>query len=196
MDIKTLESLGLNVAELGERIVDQAVGALLNATGFNPDTEEETRYETRFKREIESRIQKTVDSKIAALAEEHLLPRIGEMIETANLQKTNTYGEPKGPPMTFIEYIAACAETYMFDDVDYHGKSKAELAAKGNSTYDFRSAGPRLTVLMKSYIQDTLDKAAKAAVSDVNKVIAANIEKAAKDAIKNASSAIKVAVTV
>ena len=98
MDINTLKALGISPEELGSRIVDQAVETLLNTTGFNPDTEEETRYESRFKREIEARVKQAVDDKIAALAAVHLVPRVGEMIENANMQKTNGYGEPKGEP--------------------------------------------------------------------------------------------------
>ena len=69
MDINTLKALGISPEELGSRIVDQAVETLLNTTGFNPDTEEETRYESRFKREIEARVKQAVDDKIAALAQ-------------------------------------------------------------------------------------------------------------------------------
>lgn len=191
MDIKTLEALGVSPEVLGDRIVDQAVEVLLSASGFDPDTEEETRYESRFKREIENRIQKAVDEKIAALAAVHLVPKVGEMIEKANLRKTNQYGEPKGEPMTFIEYIASRADAYMSEDVDLNGKSKAEA----NDSYNWRACGPRLTVLMRSYIRDTLEKAAKTALTDVNKVVAQNIEKAARDAIASAASAIKVSVS-
>jgi hypothetical protein len=194
MDIKTLEALGISAEELGQRIVDQAVETLLSSTGFNPDTEEETRYESRFKREIESRIQKAVDDKIAALAAAHLIPRVGELIESADMRKTNGYGEPKGPSMTFKEYIAHRAEQYMVEDVDYHGKSKAELEARGESSYNWRNCGPRLTVLMRLYIAETLQKHATAAVTDVNKVIAKNIEQAARDAIASAAANLKVAV--
>ena len=190
MDIETLKALGLSVEDLGGRIVDQAVDMLLSSTGFNPDTEEETRYESRFKREIESRVQKAVDEKIAALAAVHLIPRVGEMIEKANLLQTNKYGEPKGEPMTFIEYIASRAEVYMSEDVDMHGKSKSE-----SGDYSWRVSGPRLTVLMRSYIRETLEKHAKDAIKDVNAVVAKNIEKAARDAITNAASAMKVSVT-
>lgn len=189
MDVKTLESLGLNVEELGNRIVDQAVFSILNASGFNPETEEEVRYESKFKREIEARIQRAVDDKIAALAEVHLLPRVGEMIETANLRPTNNYGEPKGEPMTFIEYIASRADAYMSEDVDLNGKNKSE------GDYNWRSAGPRLTVLMRSYIRHTLEEHAKKAVADVNTAVAKNIEKAAKDAITAAAGALKISVS-
>ena len=191
MDIKTLEALGISAETLGDRIVEQAVDVLLNTTGFDPDSEEETRYESRFKKEIAARIQKAVDEKIAALASVHLIPKVGEMIEKANLLKTNQYGEPKGLPMTFIEYIASRAEVYMSEDVDYHGKSKAE----SGDTYNWKASGPRLTVLMRNYIRDTLESHAKQAIKDVNSVVAKNIEKAAKDAITAASAAMKVSVS-
>lgn len=188
MDIETLKALGMSVEDLGDRIVDQAVNTLLSSTGFNPDTEEETRYESRFKREIETRIKKAVDEKIAALAAVHLIPRVGEMIEKANLRQTNKYGEPKGEPMTFIEYIASRAEVYMSEDVDMHGKTKSE------GDYNWRVSGPRLTVLMRSYIRETLERHAKEAIKDVNAVVAKNIEKAARDAITKAAAALKVSV--
>lgn len=195
MDIKTLEALGISKEELAERIIESAVDQLLSSTGFNPETEEEVRYESRFKREVEARVQKAVDAKIAALAETHVLPRVGEMIEAADMRKTNRYGEPTSPSMTFKEYIAHRADVYMTEDVDYHGNSKADLEAKNESTYSWRSCGPRLTVLMRSYIRDSLEKQAKAAIADVNKVIAKNIEQAAKDAITAAATSLKVAVS-
>lgn len=190
MDIKTLESLGLNIESLADRVVDQAVDTLLNSTGFNPDTEEETRYESRFKREIADRIQKAVDEKIAALAAVHLVPRVGELIESADMRKTNEWGESKSPPMTFKEYIAHRAENYMTEDVDINGKSRVE----SNDSY-WRKCGPRLTVLMQMYIRDHLQKCAAAAVTDINKVIAKNIEQAAREAIASAAAGLKVSVS-
>lgn len=195
MDIKTLEALGVSAEDLADRIVDQAVTTLLSSAGFDPDTEQETSYESRFKREIESRIQKAVDLKIAALAEEHLIPRVGELIEQANMVKTNQWGESKSAPMSFKEYIAHRAEVYMTEDVNFHGLSKADLEARNESTYDWRKCGPRLTVLMQRYISDSLEKHAKAAITDVNKVIAKSIENAARDAITAAAAAVKVSAS-
>ncbi|MDP2074606.1 hypothetical protein [Hydrogenophaga sp.] len=190
MDLKSLEALGITAEDLTQRIVDQAVESLLESSGYDPENDRETTYESRFKREIEKRLQEAVDAKISALAAEHLVPKVGELIEKTNMRKTNSYGEPKGEPMTFIEYIASRADAYMSEDVDYHGKSRAE-----GDSYNWRSCGPRLTVLMRSYIQDTLEKHATAAVSDVNKVIAENIKKAAMQAITNAAAAIKVSAS-
>lgn len=194
MDIKTLEALGVSAEDLTERIIDQAVHALLYSTGFNPETEEEVTYENKFKKAIEAKIQQTVDTKIAAIAAEHILPKVGDLIEQADMRQTSKYGEPKGEPMTFKEYIAYRAESYMTEDVDYFGASKADLEAKNESTYNWRSSGPRLSVLMKLYIKDSMEKAAKTAVTDVNAVIAKNIEKAAKDAIASTLANLKVSI--
>lgn len=190
MDIQALEALGITKEDLTERIVDKAVEELLNTTGFDPESEHETSYESRFKREIEKRIQAAVDEKIGALAAVHLVPRVGEMIESINMRKTNQYGEPKGASMTFIEYIASRAEAYMSEDVNLQAQSKDEAG----DSYNWRSCGPRLTVLMRNYIRDTLETHAKNAIVDVNKVIAKNIEKAARDAITSAAAALKVSV--
>lgn len=190
MDIKTLEALGISPEALGARVVDQCVDTLLNSTGFNPETEEEVRYESRFKREIEARIQAAVDAKIAAVAATHVLPRVGEMIESANMRRTNNYGEPKGEALSFKEYIAHRAEVYMTENVDVNGRSREEA----DGAYGWRAVGPRLTVLMQNYIRDTLERHAKAAITDVNRAIAKNIEMAARDAIAAAAAKLKVTV--
>lgn len=191
MDIKSLEALGITAEDLTQRIVDQAVESLLSSNGYDPENDHEVTYESRFKKEIAKRLQEAVDKKISDLAAVHLVPRVGEMIEQANLQKTNQYGEKKGDPMTFIEYIASRASTYMSEDVDMNGKSKAE----SGDSYNWRVSGPRLTVLMRMYIRDTLEAHAKKAVTDVNTVIAKNITKAAQDAITAASTALKVQIS-
>lgn len=188
MDIAILEALGIDKEILAERIVDQAVCALLSASGFDPETETETLYESRFKGEIGNKVKQAVDLKIAAIAAEHLIPKVGEMIEKADMRKTNNYGEPVSPPMTFKEYIAHRAETYMSEPVNAKCESKTECG----DSYNWRSEGPRLTVLMRGYIRSTLEKHAKEAVTDVNKVIAANLEKAAKEAIAAASANLKI----
>jgi len=190
MDIATLEALGVNKEDLAERIVGQAVHALLYSTGYGEDEEEST-YASKFKSEIERRVKDAVDAKINALAQEHVIPRVGELIEQTDMRKTNSYGEPKSPSMTFKEYIADRAAIYMTEDVDSQGRSKAE----STDSYNFRIAGPRLTVLMKMYIRDSMETAAKGAVNDVNKVIAKNIAKAATDAISTMANSISVTVS-
>ena len=190
MDIKTLEALGLDAETLGNRIVDQAVDALLYSKGFNPDDDAEVTYESRFKQHIDKRIQAAVDTKISEIAEMNIIPKVGEIISSTSLQETNIYGEVRGPKLTFIEYLAHRAETYMSEMVDSNGKSKTEA-----NEYNWRSCGPRLSVLMRLCIREHLERAARAAITDVNKAIAKNIEDAAREAIAAAANSIKVNVS-
>mgnify|MGYP003436787963 CR=1 FL=1 len=76
MDLSTLQALGITPEELTQRIVDQAVEALLTSTGYDADNDMEATYESRFKRDIAAKVQKAVDAKISALAEEHLIPKV------------------------------------------------------------------------------------------------------------------------
>lgn len=191
MDIKTLEALGVSATDLADRIVQQAVHTLLHSVGYDEDGEEFSQ-SSRFQQQIQQRVKDAVDQKIDAMFAEHVLPRVGEIIESADMRKTSSYGEPKGEPMTFKEYIASRAETYMSEKVDYNGNSKDE----SRDSYNWRESGPRLTVLMKLYIKDSLEKSAKSAINDVNKVIAKNIEQAAKDAITSCAASLKVAATI
>lgn len=195
MDIKTLEALGITPETLGNRIVDQAVEVLLSTNGFDSDTDQESRYESQFKKAIGTKIQQAVDGKIAALAAEYLVPRVGELIEKADMCKTNCYGEARTPSMSFKEYLAYRAETYMVEVVDSNGNSKADLEAKHESPYYWHPCGPRLSVLMKLHLKETMEKTAKEALAEVNEAVAKNMEEAAKDAIKKAAAAIKVSVS-
>lgn len=189
MDIKTLEALGVIPADLAERVVEQAVNALLESVGYDSEGEEFSQA-SKFKKQINQRVQEAVDRKVDAMFAQYVLPRVGEIIEAADMRKTSAYGEPKGEPMTFKEYIANRAETYMSEKVDYNGVSKSD----SRDSYQWREYGPRLAVLMQLYIRDTMDKAAKSAVTNVNKEIAKNIEQAAKDAIAKCAENISITV--
>ena len=195
MDIKTLQALGISPETLGDRIVDQAVETLLSATGFDPEYDQEVSYASRFQKEIASRIQKAVDAKIAALAEEHLVPKVGELIENSDLRKTNSFGEPTSPSMTFKEYLASRADVYMSENTDWQGRSKDEATAR-NDGHNWKVAGPRLVVLMQLFIKESMEAAAKSAITDINKVIAKNIEQAAAAAIAAAANAVTVSVNM
>jgi hypothetical protein len=117
------------------------------------------------------------------------------MIESCNMRQTNAYGEPKGPSMTFKEYLAHRAQTYMTEDVDSSGRSKADLETKGESTYNWRNAGPRLATMMRAHIAAELERNAKAALASVNEEVVKSLQKAAIDAIQKTASAVKVSVS-
>ena len=195
MDLKTLEVLGISAEDLKEKIIQRAVDALLTTSGFDPECGQEVSYESNFKREILNRIQKAVDRKISEIYEEYLLPKVGELIERSSMTETNRFGEPTSAPMTFKEYLAHRAETYMMEPVNYAGYSQSDLSAKGSSTYNWKASGPRLVVLMKLHIRESLESTARAALSEVNKAIAKSMTEAAQRAIMDTASTVKLSVS-
>lgn len=189
MDAKMLETLGITKEDLIERIVGRAVNEMLSSSGFDPESDSDVSYESKFQRAIQERVQKAVDLKISQIAEIHLIPKVGQIIENLNLRRTNNYGEPKGEPMGFVEYIASRADAYMSETVNSDGKSKEE-----SSGSFWRGSNTRVAHLVRCYIQSTLESHAKAALKDVNAVIVKGFEKAARDAITAAASAVKITV--
>jgi len=189
VNIDTLELLGISKEILISKVVDNCVEALLYGNDFDEDGTE-TRYVSKFKLEIEKKIQKIVDDKITEIANVYIVPKIGEMVESANLQITNGFGEPIGPRKTFIEYIADRASNYMSEKVNCNGISKAE----SDRPYDWRESGPRITVLMQMYIKEVLEQTARNSMKDVNSIMVKAIRQSAIDAVSAVAKDFKISI--
>lgn len=190
MDIETLKSLGLDIASLQERIVEQAVETLL----FHKDVDEDgNEYvsSTRLREETRKRVEKLIEEKLSLAFERHIVPKFDSVMESMVFTPTNRWGERKGETKTLTEYLEHRCTAYMTEEVDLNGKSKDET----DRSYDWRAHGPRLTVMMRRYISDTLEKYAKAAVTDVNSKLADLMTSAARDAIAKVAAGAKVAIT-
>lgn len=184
MNQEMLQTLGITADDLIERIVSRAVDELLNPRAYNDDSISDD-----MARKVLALVQSAVDAKVSEVARDHLIPRIGELIEKATLTETNRFGEPKNEPMSFVEYLANCAERYMTEDVNSEGLNRSE------GDYRWSKVGPRITVLMKLRIKEALEEHTKRALKDVNAELAKAMQKAAADAISSAASAIKVSIS-
>ena len=70
-----------------------------------------------------------------------------------------------------------------------------DMLEEASGGYGWTKSGPRLTVLMKLYIKESMEKAARAAVNDVNKALAKSLETAARDAIHETAAKLKIAIS-
>jgi len=188
MDLQSLEALGISAEDLTNRIVDKAVDCLLSETAFDEDDDEYV-VPTDLKRRLDKAVKAQVDTKIAALAEQHVLPRVSEMIENLTLQETNKWGEKTGASLTFIEYLTQRADAYMQEPVNHNGKTKAE------ETYNWSKSTSRVAYLINSHLHYSIEAAMKAALKDANSSIAKGLEDAVKTALQQATARLKVAVT-
>jgi len=153
----TLESLGLTNEELAERVVDNLTRHLLDS--------EFDSIESR----IHTKIKECADESVAKFANEHVLGRVDEYIAGLVLQGTNQWGEAKGEPMTFVEYLVKRAAEYMTEKVNFHGKTQKEEG------YNWRGSQTRLAYMIDSHLQYSIKRAMKAFLKEADTTLANGI---------------------
>jgi len=186
----TLESLGFTKEDLQERLVGHLAAQILSGKTYDEDGNEE--YEdSQFKRKLEERLKQHMTDRVNAIAEARLLPHVTSIMENLVLQTTNKWGEKKGQPVTFIEYLVQRAEAYIQEEVNYQGKSKAEA-----DSYNWSKNTTRIAYMINAHLQYNIEIAMKKALQTANASIAEGIEKAVKIQLEQIVNSVKVGVQV
>ncbi|TXH43920.1 MAG: hypothetical protein E6Q97_33490 [Desulfurellales bacterium] len=185
----TLEELGITKEELAERVVDRITDQLLRGYEFDEEGNEGPRASS-FNQTLQKQIKELIDAKVAALAEQHVLPKVGDFIENLTLQETNKWGEKTGQTLTFIEYLVQRADAYMREEVDRNGKSKSE------DSYSWSRHSTRLSYAIDSHLQHHMESAMRKALADANASIAGGITAAVKLSLEQILINLKVGVQV
>lgn len=180
------QALGFTKEELQERVVTQIVESLLTGQAEDEDGYGYATAST-FKKEIMDQVRSKIDEHVEKIAEERIGPKITEMIEATTLQLTNQWGEKKGEPVTFIEYLVSRAEHYMTEKVDYDGKPVS-------NSYGRSENQTRITHLIDKRLQYSLAVAVKEIVNGAQSTIAEGIQEAVKIKLKEVSNSLKINV--
>lgn len=157
----TLDELGLTQDQLQEMVVDRIADKCL--LSMCPD---EGEVSSTLRRELDATIKATVDTTIQAFGEKHVLPNVTAYVESLTLQATNEWGEKRGEPLTFVEYLVSRAEAYMQEKVSHNGKSKSE------DSYGWSGTQTRITHLIHQHLHFHISTAIQKAVGDVNSQLA------------------------
>lgn len=180
MDAKTMRELGLDPKRIEDGVIEQLVEQL---------QEDSETYGHRAIKAAESRIQEHADQTVMKICEERILGNIEEYVRNLVLQQTNSYGEAKGDPQTFTEWLIARAEAYLTEDVNRHGKPKG-------GEYDWRARSNRLTYMIHEHLEFEISRAMKAAIGDANKRLAGSLEETVKIEMQKIAAKLKTEVTV
>ncbi len=170
----TLEALGLTEEKLADRLVEKLADHMLSSLQYDEDGGEwngESRFAKRLSDQVAARLNKIVDD----LGEKHVLPRVTAMVEDLCLQETNKWGEKVGKPVTFTEYLVQRADFWLREEVDYSGKTKAEVGG-----YSFSKSGTRVSYMINQHLQHSISTAMKKALEEANKSIIGGLEEAVK----------------
>jgi hypothetical protein len=170
-EAKTLALLGLTKAELQERVVARLCADVTTVTRYDEDGDECV-VESSLRRDLTKAVREAIDVKVSAIAEEHVLPKVGALIENVTLQSTNEWGEKKGETKTFVEYLTERAEAYLREKVNYEGKVSRDSYS--------RDAQTRIVYLVNKYLKYEIETAMKGAVKTVNQALIEGVTETVK----------------
>ena len=183
-----LAALGFTKEELQNRVIDQIVESVMYGRYADEDGDETFR-DSRFKQELDKRVQARIDDTINALAEKHILPNVSQYIEDLTLQQTNQWGEKKGAPVTFVEYLVQRAQAYMQEEVNSSGKTRAE------DSYGFSGKQTRITYLIHQHLHYSIESAMKDSMKIAVGEIARGLHETTRHKLNEIAATLKVAVT-
>ena len=183
-----LSSLGIGKEEVFNRVVEQVVDRVMHSYPVDDEGNEYKR-SSRFYDELAKYAKQAIDKKVEQLGDEHVLPRIGAMIDALVLQETNKWGEKQGTPVTFIEYLVKRAEAFLTEEVNSDGKTQKQV-----DHYNWRAASSRVAFLVHQHLHHSIEQAMKAAVQNANDAIKDGLEKTVKLKLAEIAQSLKVNV--
>lgn len=176
-----LEAIGLSRDELEGKVVAAITEGLLSEWASDEDGEGRTN--TPLANKLRKLITEQIDKKLASLAQKHVLPGIGKLVEKMLLTPTNTYGEPKGPPETLAEYMTRRAEDFLKESVDCNGRK---------DSYSSSFNQPRIMWLVDKYLQNSIQTAVANSLQSANTTLGEQITKAVVSACDKAIKGLRV----
>lgn len=185
----SFEALGISKEDLTEKLLDRLVEEFTTEPVWDEDGAEMRRSSTMAKK-ITDQIKAHVDATVKRLGEEHVLPRVTEIIEGLVLNTTNQWGEKTGKGVTFIEYLTQRAEAFMVEPVNYDGKPK------GTDSYGWSKHSTRVAYMIDKHLQFSINTAMTKALAEANSSIASGLLAAVKHSLSEATAKLRVDVKV
>lgn len=173
----TLESLGLSVEQMQDRLVEAMIDRFLNSQVSDEDGEP-VAVASQFKTAVREAILKRVDASVERLIAPALEGSIVSYIDNFRIAHTNGYGEAKREPETITEYIIRRAQEYLTEGVDYQGHSKADKVRKGSEAYNHKDQTTRVAFLIDKRLSDEIEQAMKTALVEANAAITNGLKSA------------------
>lgn len=183
----SLENLGLTQEDLATKLVDRIAENLLTGLKYDEDGGE-WRSDSPFAKKLDKLIKDRLDTIVNDMANKHVLPVVTSLVENLVLQATNKWGENRGAPVTFKEYLVQRAEAWMTEQVDYQGK------AKGTDGYRGNARGTRVSFMIHQHLDYEIQTAMKAAFATSNASIAKGLHEAVRIALNEVLTKLTVEV--
>lgn len=149
MNDETFALLGLSKEELQSRVVDQICERVLSSVGIDDEGGEHS-YPSQVRVRLQAAAKKQIDDALNDFADKFIVPGISKHLETLVLQPTSQYGEKKGTPQTFLEYLTRRAEEWLGEKVNEKGQTRKE------DSYSFKEHSTRAVWIIDQQLQKKL----------------------------------------
>jgi hypothetical protein len=181
-----LASLGFTKEELQERVVARIADDILTSSGFDDDGEP-VAMASGFKKQVAALVTNRVDDAVATLCKQVVDENFADYLSRVQLQRTTHWGEKKGDPMSFVDFITHRAHEYLNEQVDREGKPK-------NDSY-FRPETTRAMWLTNAAVHKNIIDVMNQCLTGHNNTVGEAIAIAVKTAIDNVKTSFKVTTT-
>lgn len=182
----TLESLGLRRDEILDRVVNRIAESVMESWTVGEDGDEAIAHRTPFAEALERKVMERVDAAVVGIAGRHVLPNVAAYVETLCLQETNKWGEKRGEPVSFVEYLVRKAEDFLREPVSFQGKTK------GQDSYNWKADTTRIAYMIHEHLQYSIKSAMEQALKTANSAIVGGIEEAVKIKLSEVAASLKV----
>jgi hypothetical protein len=189
-----LKSIGITEEELQQRVVDAIVNRMLSSTAFNYDEGQSFTTASPVYRKIQESIKSAIDAKFDMFFESHVCPLVGTKIDDLVIQKTNEWGEKRGEPVTFLEYLIEQAEKHLNEPLDARGRTRSQCAATRDSFNPVRGS-TRLANAIDQKIAMHLEQCVTIVVRDATDKVGTAMQDVLKNALETAKDKIKVKIS-
>lgn len=187
-----LAALGITRPELEDKLIQRLAELAFREVDFDspfnfnedepPSTPDEIRA-SAFRSRLLAAVKGRVDAAIDRIATEQVAPKVEQLVANLTIQRTNQFGEAKGEPSTFIEYLTSRADRWLLEEVDTNGRSQAECRSSG---YSWQGKGtPRIVSLVDKHLQFSIQVMTDRALKDINSTIAGGLATAVKIALED-----------
>ena len=179
-----LEVLGLTQEELQGRVVERICEQVLDYKATEDFDEEHTSM-SPWRQALDELVTDRINAKVEEMAGREILPAVGEIIENLVLQKTTEWGERRGEPVTFTEYLIQRAEFYLTEKVKHDGTKPDGYGAATQT---------RICYLIDKHLHYAIESAMKKALAEANTAIVGGIEETVKMKLAEIAAALRVKV--
>lgn len=191
MDKTLIEAIGLTQEEIATRVIEKIAEQIMSETGCDEDGNE-SRFRSTVARKLTEKVTESIDATVSRIGAEILAPSVEEMVRSLVIQKTNEWGEKRGEPVSFVQYLTQRADEFLREEVNHDGKSKTE----SGDGYNWRASTTRVTGMIDKYLKYEIEQFARQSLVAANAAIAEGIAAAVKGTMQKLINGVKVSAVV